>query len=93
MPEGLKYVVGITGQAVTIEWDPSLPNGPHEVSKVVRTASSGARALNVPFIAPEETERLKVPNACTACHMDKNAKWATEQLRVWEGVSPWRVGD
>ena len=45
MPEGLKYTFAITGQAVTIEWDPSLPNGPHEVSKVVRTASSGARAL------------------------------------------------
>ena len=33
MPEGLKCTITITDQAVTIEWDPFLPDGPHEVTK------------------------------------------------------------
>jgi predicted CXXCH cytochrome family protein len=56
-------------------------------------ADVNVRAHTFRFIPPEETERLKVPNACTACHTDKTAKWATEALRGWEGVSPWRVGE
>ena len=32
-PEGLKCTITITDQAVTIEWDPFLPDGPHEVTK------------------------------------------------------------
>ena len=32
-PEGLKCAITITDQAVTIEWDPFLPDGPHEVTK------------------------------------------------------------
>jgi hypothetical protein len=30
---GLKCVITITDQAVTIEWDPALPAGPHPVSE------------------------------------------------------------
>jgi len=33
MPEDLKCTITIINQAVTMEWDLSLPNGPHEVSK------------------------------------------------------------
>jgi predicted CXXCH cytochrome family protein len=44
------------------------------------------------FIPPSETETLKVPNACTACHADKSNAWATETLKTWPEFSPWRVG-
>jgi hypothetical protein len=27
------------------------------------------------FIPPSETETLKVPNACIACHADKSNAW------------------
>jgi predicted CXXCH cytochrome family protein len=56
-------------------------------------ADANVRAHTFRFIPPEQTERLKVPNACTACHTDKTAKWAAEALRGWEGVSPWRVAN
>jgi len=54
-------------------------------------ADVNVRANTFRFIPPEETERLKVPNACTTCHTDKTSKWAMEALRGWDGVSPWRV--
>jgi len=44
------------------------------------------------FIPPSETETLKVPNACTACHADKSNAWATATLKTWPEFSPWRVG-
>jgi predicted CXXCH cytochrome family protein len=56
-------------------------------------ADVNVRAHTFRFIPPEETERLKVPNACTACHTDQTAKWAREALRNWDGMSPWRVGN
>jgi hypothetical protein len=43
------------------------------------------------FIPPSETETLKVPNACTACHADKSNAWAAETLKTWPEFSPWRV--
>ena len=39
-----------------------------------------------------ETERLKVPNACIACHTDKSNGWASDALKSWPEFSPWRVG-
>ena len=44
------------------------------------------------FVPPSLTESLKVPNACTTCHKDKTNAWATEALKKWPDVSPWRVG-
>jgi predicted CXXCH cytochrome family protein len=44
------------------------------------------------FVPPAETERLKVPNACIACHTDKSNRWASDALKSWPEFSPWRVG-
>ena len=54
-------------------------------------ADVNVRAHTFRFITPGETERLKVPNACTSCHKDKTNAWATEAMRGW-GLSPWRIG-
>ena len=43
------------------------------------------------FVPPALTERSKVPNACTGCHVDKSDAWATSALRGWQGTSPWRI--
>ncbi|GAC1655587.1 MAG: hypothetical protein NVS9B15_16460 [Acidobacteriaceae bacterium] len=45
------------------------------------------------FISPRDTEVSGVPNPCTSCHAGKSTKWALDQLRTWETVSPWRVGE
>jgi predicted CXXCH cytochrome family protein len=42
------------------------------------------------FIPPAETTTLKIPNACTLCHADKSAEWASTALRGWTDRSPWR---
>ncbi len=56
-------------------------------------ADVSVRSHTFRFIAPAEAERLKMPNSCNTCHTDKTAAWATEALRAWKSVSPWRVGD
>lgn len=43
------------------------------------------------FISPAETEAMKIPNACNACHTDKSTAWATAALKTWTDQSPWRV--
>jgi predicted CXXCH cytochrome family protein len=45
------------------------------------------------FVTPAETESLKVPNACNVCHKDKSTKWATDALKTWSNVSPWRASN
>jgi predicted CXXCH cytochrome family protein len=50
------------------------------------------RSHTFKFIVPAEAERLKMPDACTTCHTDKTAAWATAALRTWPEFSPWRVG-
>jgi predicted CXXCH cytochrome family protein len=42
------------------------------------------------FVWPEQTEALKIPNACNLCHTDKTIAWATAALRSWNDRSPWR---
>ena len=32
---------------------------------------------------PDLTESLGVPNACTGCHEQEGASWATQQIRTW----------
>ncbi|HXB66769.1 MAG TPA: cytochrome c3 family protein [Candidatus Acidoferrales bacterium] len=56
-------------------------------------ADVNVRAHTFRFISPAEGERLKIPNGCAGCHADKGAAWATEALRGWKTVSPWRVGE
>jgi predicted CXXCH cytochrome family protein len=56
-------------------------------------ADVNVRAHTFRFITPAEGERLKIPSGCQGCHADKGAAWATEQLRGWKTVSPWRVGE
>lgn len=56
-------------------------------------ADVNVRSHTFRFVPPEETESLKVPNACNTCHADKTARWAAEQLRSWPEMSPWRVGN
>ena len=43
------------------------------------------------FVTPTDTEVLRIPNACNACHLDKSTAWATEALLSWKDRSPWRV--
>jgi predicted CXXCH cytochrome family protein len=56
-------------------------------------ADVNVRAHTFRFITPAEGERLKMPNGCQSCHAGKGAAWATEQLRGWREMSPWRVGN
>jgi len=34
---------------------------------------------------PDESVRLGVPNACNACHADRDARWAAATVRQWLG--------
>jgi predicted CXXCH cytochrome family protein len=43
------------------------------------------------FVAPGDTDRMKIPNACNLCHADKSTEWATTALKSWSGSSPWRM--
>jgi len=55
-------------------------------------ADVNVRAHTFAFIMPSATDKLRIPNACTGCHTDKSPAWATQQLKTWPNVSPWRVG-
>ncbi len=54
-------------------------------------ADVNVRSHTFKFLPPAEAETLKIPNACNVCHTDKNAKWATDALKTWTNLSPWRV--
>jgi predicted CXXCH cytochrome family protein len=54
-------------------------------------ADVNVRSHTFRFIPPILTEAYKIPNPCTGCHKDKSTAWATEQLKTWASVSPWRV--
>jgi predicted CXXCH cytochrome family protein len=43
------------------------------------------------FIAPSMTEKYKIPNPCTSCHMDKSTAWATGEISHWPERSRWRM--
>jgi len=55
-------------------------------------ADVNVRAHTFRFISPAQGDRLKIPNPCTDCHRDRSVAWATEALRGWKEMSPWRVG-
>lgn len=56
-------------------------------------ADVNVRAHTFRFITPSTTDTLKVPNPCTTCHKDKTTAWATEALKTWANMSPWRVAN
>lgn len=37
---------------------------------------------------PDLTLATGVPNACNACHVDRDARWADRQVRAWYGRAP-----
>jgi tetratricopeptide (TPR) repeat protein len=39
--------------------------------------------------APAATRELGSPNACTACHADRDVAWAESSLRAWGGGGRW----
>ncbi len=43
------------------------------------------------FITPATTDKYKIPNPCTSCHMDKPTAWAADAMRHWADESPWRM--
>ncbi|MEQ1870846.1 MAG: multiheme c-type cytochrome [Vicinamibacterales bacterium] len=54
-------------------------------------ANVNLRSHTFRFVTPAMSQQLTIPNACTACHTDKSNDWATEALRGWTGISPWRA--
>ncbi len=65
--------------------------GCHMPKIAQQIADVNVRSHTFKFIAPSETETLKVPNGCTSCHTDKSTTWAKDQLRTWTNVSSFRV--
>jgi predicted CXXCH cytochrome family protein len=60
--------------------------------KIAQTiADVNVRSHTFRFITPRMTDQLKIPNPCTGCHADRTTQWATDALKTWSGVSPWRV--
>ena len=54
-------------------------------------ANVNVRSHTFKFITPAESDLYKIPNACIICHTTQTNGWATEQLKSWAGISPWRV--
>lgn len=49
------------------------------------------RAHTFAVITPAMTDKYKIPNPCTSCHMDKTTAWAADAMRHWPDRSPWRT--
>jgi predicted CXXCH cytochrome family protein len=58
---------------------PQLPGGPFVATHTFH------------FVTPVETDALKIPNACNACHKDRSTAWAAAELAKWDDRSPWRM--
>jgi predicted CXXCH cytochrome family protein len=56
-------------------------------------ADVNVRSHTFRFVYPDQTDGLKIPNACNVCHTDKSTAWATDALLHWKDRSPWRVAD
>ncbi len=54
-------------------------------------ADVNVRSHTFRFVTPDETDSLKVPNACNLCHKDKSTAWAKDSLKGWRDKSPWRL--
>jgi predicted CXXCH cytochrome family protein len=60
--------------------------------KIAQTiADQNVRSHTFKFVTPGDTETLKIPNACNACHTDKSIEWAMSALQSWTDRSPWRM--
>jgi predicted CXXCH cytochrome family protein len=58
---------------------PELPGGPFISSHTFH------------FVTPTQTDAMNIPNACNACHKDKNTAWASAAVKGWSDRSPWRM--
>jgi predicted CXXCH cytochrome family protein len=58
---------------------PELPGGPFVSTHTFH------------FVSPQQTDAMQIPNACNACHKDKDTAWAGKQLAGWKTVSVWRM--
>ncbi|MFO1248634.1 MAG: c-type cytochrome [Alphaproteobacteria bacterium] len=58
---------------------PELPGGPFVSTHTFH------------FVTPAQTAALNIPNACNACHKDKDVAWAAAALKGWSDKSPWRM--
>jgi predicted CXXCH cytochrome family protein len=60
--------------------------------KIAETISDQkVRSHTFHFVTPNETDSLKIPNACNTCHTDKSTEWAKAALESWPDRSPWRM--
>lgn len=51
----------------------------------VLSLNTRLRDHSISIPAPENTIRHGIPNACNLCHQNKDADWATAQMRAWYG--------
>ena len=58
---------------------PELPGGPFVSTHTFH------------FVSPQQTDAMQIPNACNACHKDKDTAWAGKQLASWTSTSVWRM--
>jgi hypothetical protein len=58
---------------------PQLPGGPFVSTHTFH------------FVTPGQTDSMNIPNACNACHKDKDTKWAAAAIKTWDDRSPWRM--
>ena len=54
-------------------------------------ANTMVHAHTFRFITPAMTDKYKIPNPCTSCHIEKSAAWANEAMSHWPERSPWRL--
>jgi predicted CXXCH cytochrome family protein len=59
------------------------------IAQTIATVS--VRSHTFRFIPPSMTEKYKIPNPCTDCHVGRSTQWASGELRKWENFSSWRV--
>ena len=55
-------------------------------------ANTMVHAHTFRFITPAMTDKYKIPNSCNSCHRDKTTAWASDTIRHWGELSPWRIG-
>lgn len=53
---------------------------------VVASLKTRMRDHSISIPVPENTIRHNIPNACNACHRDKDAAWAVRQMNAWYGL-------
>jgi predicted CXXCH cytochrome family protein len=58
---------------------PELPGGPFVSTHTFH------------FVTPMQTDAMAIPNACNACHKDKDTAWASTAIKTWSDRSPWRM--